>query len=307
MLLITGSNGLLGQKLVNLLQRKNENQWIATARGSNRISNLSKEHFATMDITNPDEIQKVFDLYKPDVLIHTAAMTQVDDCETHQQACWLQNVKAVEYLIEACNKYHTFFIHLSTDFIFDGTSGPYTEEAEANPLSFYGKSKWEAEKLLQTSNIEWAIARTVLVYGIVEDMSRSNIILWVKKSLEEGKTIKVVDDQWRTPTLAEDLAMGVYLIAKHRAKGIFNISGKDMLTPYQMALATADFFGLDKSLIQRADSSTFTQPAKRPPKTGFIIDKARKILGYEPHSFQEGLAILQKQISEFELIKNAEK
>ena len=307
MLLITGSNGLLGQKLVNLLQRKNENQWIATARGSNRISNLSKEHFATMDITNPDEIQKVFDLYKPDVLIHTAAMTQVDDCETHQQACWLHNVKAVEYLIEACNKYHTFFIHLSTDFIFDGTSGPYTEEAEANPLSFYGKSKWEAEKLLQTSNIEWAIARTVLVYGIVEDMSRSNIILWVKKSLEEGKTIKVVDDQWRTPTLAEDLAMGVYLIAKHKAKGIFNISGKDMLTPYQMALATADFFGLDKSLIQRADSSTFTQPAKRPPKTGFIIDKARKILGYEPHSFQEGLAILQKQISEFELIKNAEK
>jgi len=307
MLLITGSNGLLGQKLVNLLQKKNENHWIATARGSNRIANLAKEHFATMDTTNPDEIQKVFDLYKPDVLIHTAAMTQVDDCETHQKACWLQNVKAVEYLIEACNKYHTFFIHLSTDFIFDGTSGPYTEEAEANPLSFYGKSKWEAEKLLQTSNIEWAIARTVLVYGIVEDMSRSNIILWVKKSLEEGKTIKVVDDQWRTPTLAEDLAMGVYLIAKHKAKGIFNISGKDMLTPYQMALATADFFGLDKSLIQRADSSTFTQPAKRPPKTGFIIEKARKILGYEPHSFQEGLAILQKQISEFELIKNAEK
>ena len=296
MYLITGSNGLLGQKLVNLLQEKNENYWLATARGGNRISNLAKEHFATMDISDKQSIQEVFESYKPSVLIHTAAMTQVDDCEAQQEACWLQNVKAVEYLVEACSKYQTFFVHLSTDFIFDGKDGPYSEEAEANPISFYGESKWEAEKILQASNIDWAIARTVLLYGIVEDMSRSNIILWVKKSLEEGKTIKVVDDQWRTPTLAEDLAMGTYLIAKQKAKGIFNISGKDLLTPYQMALATADFFGLDKSLIQRADSSTFSQPAKRPPKTGFLIDKARKILGYEPHSFLEGLALLQKQL-----------
>ncbi|GAB4132119.1 MAG: dTDP-4-dehydrorhamnose reductase [Raineya sp.] len=296
MLIITGSNGLLGQKLVHLLQKQKEPNWLATARGVNRISNLPQKYFATMDICKPQNIQEVFECYKPNVLIHTAAMTQVDDCETQQESCWLQNVQAVEYLIDACSKYHTFFVHLSTDFIFDGKDGPYDEEAQANPLSFYGNSKWEAEKKLQASSIDWAIARTVLVYGVVEDMSRSNIILWVKKSLEEGKTIKVVDDQWRTPTLAEDLAMGTYLIAKNKAKGIFNISGKDLLTPYQMALATADFFGLDKSLIQRADSSTFSQPAQRPPKTGFIIEKARKVLGYEPHSFQEGLAILQRQI-----------
>ncbi|MFN3315294.1 MAG: SDR family oxidoreductase [Raineya sp.] len=301
MLLITGSNGLLGQKLSDLLQKQNETNFVATSRGKNRNPNLPEKHFASMDITNPDEIQAVFERYKPSVLIHTAAMTQVDDCEKEQEACLLQNVQAVEYLIDACSKNRTFFVHLSTDFIFDGNAGPYDEEATANPISFYGNSKWEAEKRLQASSIDWAIARTVLVYGVVEDMSRSNIILWVKKSLEEGKTIKVVDDQWRTPTLAEDLAMGVYLIAKKKAKGIFNISGKDLLTPYQMALATADFFGLDKSLIQRADSNTFSQPAKRPPKTGFIIEKARKILGYEPHSFQEGLAILQKQIQELNL------
>lgn len=298
MFLITGSNGLLGQKLTDLLQNQNEINWIATARGKNRNPKLPDTHFATMDITNPEEIEQVFERYKPSVLIHTAAMTQVDDCETQQEACWLQNVQAVEYLINVCSKYHTFFVHLSTDFIFDGKAGPYDEDAEANPISFYGNSKWEAEKRLQSSSIEWAIARTVLVYGIVEDMSRSNIILWVKKSLEEGKLIKVVDDQWRTPTLAEDLAMGVYLIAKKREKGIFNISGKDFLSPYQMALATADFFGLDKNLIQRADSTTFSQPAKRPPKTGFIIEKARKILGYEPHSFQDGIKLLQKQMKE---------
>lgn len=297
MFLITGSNGLLGQKLVRLLQEQKENQWVATARGTNRIKHLPQEYFATMDVTNPQSIQEVFARYRPSVLIHTAAMTQVDDCETQPDACYLQNVKAVEYLIDACSKYHTFFVHLSTDFIFDGKDGPYDEEAQANPISFYGNSKWEAEKKLQASSIEWAIARTVLVYGVVEDMSRSNIVLWVKKSLEEGKTIQVVDDQWRTPTLAEDLAKGVYLIAKNKAKGIFNISGKDLLSPYQMALITADFFGLDKSLIQRADSNTFVQPVKRPPKTGFMIEKARKMLGYEPHSFQEGLQIVKQQLS----------
>ncbi len=136
----------------------------------------------------------------------------------------------------------------------------------------------------------------MLVYGIAHDMSRSNIILWVKKSLEEGKNIKVVTDQWRTPTLAEDLAVGCYLIAEKEAEGIFNISGKDLLTPYEMAMMTADYFELDKSLIAEADSTTFTQPAKRPARTGFILDKPREKLGYEPRSFREGIEILAGQV-----------
>jgi len=135
------------------------------------------------------------------------------------------------------------------------------------------------------------------VYGIADDMSRSNIVLWVKKSLEEKKTIQVVNDQWRTPTLAEDLAEGCFLILKKEATGIFNISGKDFLSPYQMAIKTADFFGLDKSFIVESDSTKFTQPAKRPPKTGFIIDKAVNQLGYQPHSFEQGIDILAKQVA----------
>jgi dTDP-4-dehydrorhamnose reductase len=296
-ILVTGSNGLLGQKLIHLLASQKEFRLVATARGQNRVLLDKPFEFASMDITNPEQIQEVFTRYQPHLLIHTAAMTQVDDCEKDHENCLLQNVKAVQYLAQAAEKYNTFFIHLSTDFIFDGTAGPYDEEAQPNPISFYGNSKWEAEKILQSSSLQWAIARTVLVYGIAQDMSRSNIILWVKKSLEEGKKIKVVDDQWRTPTLAEDLAKGCFLIAQKQATGIFNISGKDLLTPYQMALATADFFGLDKTLIERADSTTFTQPARRPPRTGFVIEKARKILGYEPHSFQEGLAIVAEQLA----------
>lgn len=295
-ILITGSNGLLGQKLVELLIQKTGISTIATARGDNRLPFVQGYEYHPMDITQPEQVREVIALTKPDVVIHTAAMTNVDQCEFEKEACWAQNVKAVEYLVEACRQQDAFLVHLSTDFIFDGADGPYDETAGANPLSFYGWSKYAAEKAVQHGNIRWAIARTVLVYGIAHDMSRSNIILWVKKSLEEGKNIKVVTDQWRTPTLAEDLAQGCFLIAQKEAEGIFNISGQDLLTPYEMAIMTAEYFELDQSLIAKADSTTFTQPARRPARTGFILDKPRQILGYTPHTFREGIALLAEQI-----------
>ncbi|GAB2780065.1 dTDP-4-dehydrorhamnose reductase [Rhabdobacter roseus] len=295
-ILVTGSNGLLGQKLVELLITQPHIQTIATARGANRLPFTDGYEYAPLDITDAGQVAQVLDKYQPQVVIHTAAMTNVDQCETEKDACWAQNVTAVQYLVEACKKTNSFLVHVSTDFIFDGAAGPYDVDAEANPLSFYGWSKYAAEKAVVHSGIRWAIARTVLVYGIAHDMSRSNIILWVKKSLEEGKSIKVVTDQWRTPTLAEDLATGCFLLADQEAEGTFNISGKDLLTPYEMAIMTADYFGLDKSLIAQADSSTFTQPARRPARTGFILDKSYRVLGYQPHSFQEGIALLAEQI-----------
>lgn len=294
-ILITGANGLLGQKLVLLLKEKGED-FLATGRGSCRIP-LDGIRYQQMDITNADNVMEVVTKEKPAVIINTAAMTNVDQCEQEKEGCWSQNVTAVEHLVNACKVSGAFLLHLSTDFIFDGKNGPYTEEDEPSPVSYYGESKLAAENIIVSSSIEWAIARTVLVYGIAFDMSRSNIILWVKKSLEEGKTINVVNDQWRTPTLAEDLAMGCYLIAKKKARGIFNISGKNLMTPYEMALATAHFFGLNKSLINETDGSKFTQPAKRPPRTGFKLDKAKKELGYEPHSFTEGIGVLAEQLN----------
>lgn len=297
-ILITGSNGLLGQKLVQLLKTMPGVVLIATAKGENRNSNKNGYQFYQMDITDESEVLKVILETKPHVIIHTAAMTNVDQCESEKELCWEMNVNAVKYLVNACKTIDCMLVHLSTDFIFDGEAGPYDENAKPKPISYYGESKLAAEEVIQKSNIHWAIARTVLVYGIVGDMSRTNIILWVKKSLEDGKNIKVVTDQFRTPTLAEDLAMGCWLIAEKEAKGIFNISGKDFLTPYEMAIKTADFFGLDKSLIAMADSSTFSQPAKRPPRTGFIIDKAIGLLGYKPHSFDEGIKIVAEQFME---------
>jgi len=295
-ILITGSNGLLGQKLVQLITEQGKHELVATSRGKNRLPYQGGYTFESLDIINEQEVLAVIEKHQPDVIINTAAMTNVDQCETEQEDCWKLNIQAVENLIKASERHGSFLLQLSTDFIFDGADGPYDEEAKANPISYYGESKLAAEHLLLESNIHWAIARTVLVYGIAHDMSRSNIILWVKKSLEESKEIQVVDDQWRTPTLAEDLAQGCLLIAEKKAKGIYNISGDNLLTPYEMAVKTAEFFGLSQASMTKSDSTKFKQTAKRPPKTGFILDKAKRELGYKPHSFEEGIRVLAGQI-----------
>jgi dTDP-4-dehydrorhamnose reductase len=294
-ILVTGSNGLLGQKLIMLLQQKDNVQLIATAR-SVSVQQIKKGEFHLLDVTDKEHVDALVASIRPEVIIHTAAMTQVDECETKREACMLNNVTAVEYLVEACRANNVHLVHVSTDFIFDGSTGPLDEAAKPNPVNFYGESKLAAEQVIQKGNISWSILRTVLVYGITKELNRSNIVLWVKKSLEEKKSISVVNDQWRTPTLAEDLAQGCYLAAVKKAKGIFNISGKDFMTPYDIAVKTAEFFKLDASLIKATDSTQFKQPARRPLKTGFIIDKAKKELGYEPHSFLEGLEILSKQM-----------
>lgn len=294
-ILVTGSHGLLGQKLTRLLEREPGVLLTATGRVQSRAGVISKD-FTSLDVTREEEVNRVFEEARPEVVIHTAAMTQVDQCETDRKACWLTNVTAVQYVSRACEKIKAHLIHFSTDFVFNGSQGPLDEAAKPEPISYYGESKLASEKEVQKLRTPWTLIRTVLVYGVTPDLSRSNIVLWVKNSLEAGKTIRVVNDQWRTPTLAEDLAMGCWLAVKKKATGIYHVSGEEMMTPYQVALRTAEHFGLDKTLIQETNSAEFRQPARRPLRTGFIIDKAKKELGFQPHSFKEGLELVGRQL-----------
>ena len=295
-ILVTGSNGLLGQKLVALLRQQPDVTLVATSRGANKLAGLySDVHFVSLDVSDAAQVQQVLVREQPTHLIHTAAMTNVDECELNREACWQHNVTAVENLVQACARQRIHLTHLSTDFIFSGEAGPLAEDATPGPVNFYGESKLAAEQAVQASPGPWAIARTVLVYGVAHDYGRTNIVLWVRDSLRAGKPIKVVADQWRTPTLAEDLAQGCWLMARHTAQGIYHISGEELLTPYNMALRIAAHFGLDAGLIERVDASTFTQPARRPARTGFLIGKARHDLGYQPHSFAAGIALVSAQ------------
>lgn len=293
-ILVTGANGLLGQHLVRMLIETAAYEIIATGRGISRIPFVVDERYQylSLDITNGMEVATFIELNQPDIIIHTAAITQVDECETNPVSCWNTNVTATRFLISAAESTGARFIYISTDFVFDGLSGPYKETDIAEPVNYYGSSKLAAEKAVKESKLNWCIVRTVLVYGNILVGNRSNIVSWVKENLAAGKIIKVVSDQWRTPTYVGDLAKGILLAVEKNATGIFHISGAEMLSPFDMADATAEYLGLNKALIEKVDASVFIQPAIRPAKTGFIIDKARQQLGYEPIEFADGLKMM---------------
>lgn len=295
-ILVTGSNGLLGQKLTDMLRYHSDYELIASSKGENRYPETEGYTYEQLDVTDYIDIERLIVKYQPYAVIHTAAMTNVDQCESEKEACQKLNVDSVAHLIKLANQHPFYLVHLSTDFIFDGTSGPYKETDAPNPLSLYGHSKNDAELLLLASNINYSILRTIIVYGVAAAMSRSNIVLWAKGALEKGSPIKVVNDQYRMPTLAEDLAKACILAIEKRAQGIFHISGKDYMSVIEMVRRIAKFFKLDDSIIEETDSSTLNQAAARPPKTGFVLDKAIHELGYAPHSFEEGLAVVQKQL-----------
>ena len=295
-ILITGSNGLLGQKLLHKLRVDNTVELIATSRGENRVSEQSNYKYIALDITDKQEVEQVILAEKPDVVINTAAMTNVDLCEAEKENCDALNVSAVQYLADSCQQIEAHFIHISTDFIFDGEDGPYREEDEPNPLSYYGISKLKSEQLLQGHAVKWTILRTIIVFGVGENLSKSNIVLWAKGALEKGDPLNIIDDQFRAPTLAEDLADACILAAKKKAYGVFNASGKDIMSIYEIVERIAKHYGNTTDNLNKISTATLNQTAGRPPRTGFILDKSRKVLGYNPHSFEECLAIIDEQL-----------
>ena len=291
-ILITGSNGLLGQKVVDLCLSKGL-PFLATSSGENRYSKCPETQYQTLDITDEANIKAVFDQYLPTHVIHTAAMTNVDACEAQPEACDLVNRQAVYMLARASQAIGAHFQLLSTDFVFDGEAGPYKETDQPNPLSVYARSKYEAEHLLEdVIGLNYSIVRTIIVYGQGEQLSRSNLILWAKEALQEGKPLNIVDDQFRAPTWADDLAWACVRICELDQTGIFHISGPETISIYDIVLRVAAYYQLPTDQITRLKSNTLNQAAKRPPRTGFILDKASSILGYEPHTLEETLALL---------------
>jgi dTDP-4-dehydrorhamnose reductase len=289
-ILITGANGLLGQHLIGQLLDKDYNI-LATSKGESRLpfTESNKYRYHELDITDGPHVNLFVNRERPDIIIHAAAMTQVDKCELNKVDCWNVNVTATRFLVDAAKEINCRFIYISTDFVFDGLHGPYTEDAQPNPVNYYGSSKWGAEKAVEESGLSWAIVRTVLVTGNSLNGTRYNIVTWVKEKLENGERVRMVDDQYRTPTFIDDLVQGVVLVLEKNAEGIFHISGKDSLTPYAIAIETARLHQLDESLVQKAASTDFPDAPVRPPSTNFDIGKAERELGYKPHSFMEGL------------------
>src|SRR5690606_31115384 len=167
------------------------------------------------------------------------------------------NVDGVRFLYEACEKNGIYLAHVSTDFVFDGQKGPYNEEDERNPLSIYATSKRDSEDILmQGDYTNWSILRTIIVYGTGNNLSRSNIVLWAKQALSEGKELTIVNDQFRAPTWADDLAWACIQATKMQAKGVFHISGPETFSIFELVCRIADYYGYDKTVIKPISSGT---------------------------------------------------
>lgn len=299
--MITGSNGLLGQKLVKLLLTKSDIEVHALSRGPNRLFNKNGYTYYSIDLTDFDALQSVLNKIQPDAIIHTAAMTNVDACEQEQEHCDKINIDLVSRIVDYCKSKNAYLVHLSTDFIFDGNKGAiYKEGDKANPVNHYGLSKLKSEEVILGSNIRSAILRTILVYGLVDRNDRNNIVLWVKKSLEQKQDINVVTDQLRMPTLADDLAEACWLAVEKEAKGVFNVSSSVLMSIYEIALAVAEAFGLDEKYIHPIDSKGLVLPAKRPFSTGFDLNKSISQLNLPSYSFLERLQVFKDQLTTYE-------
>ena len=294
---ITGSNGLLGQSLLKLLlKEKNAYQVLGFSKGENR-SGRDDFEYHSIDLTDEKLLKKTLLQSSPNVIINAAAMTNVDRCEIDKNECDKINVELVKLLTQVGTQINAHMIHISTDFIFDGKKGNYSETDKPNPLSYYGMSKLKSEQVLINSKITHTILRTILVFGKVRAMRRSNIVLWVKDMLERGKEITMVHDQYRAPTYVEDLAMACKISIDRKAQGIFNISSNQTLSIYKIAQQIAEVFQLNNNLIKPISTLELDQKAVRPSKTGFDLSNTKRNLGIHAKSFKEDLHRFKDSLS----------
>ncbi|MBP9104830.1 MAG: SDR family oxidoreductase [Chitinophagaceae bacterium] len=285
--LVTGANGFLGNYLIQeLIKRKHE--VIATGKGNCRIKANDTFVYEEMDFTEVQSVKNVFSTYKPGVVVHAGAMSKPDECEDNRELAFNVNTQGTINLLAAAKSVNSFFIFISTDFVFDGLKGMYKEDDIPAPVNYYGQTKLLAEEKVKEYAGEWSIVRTVLVYGRPQS-GRENLLSLVKTKNENGEVFKIFTDQLRTPTYVKDLALAIVSIIDKKAIGIFHISGADQLSPYEMVIRMAEMFGLNKELILPITKDDLKEKALRPPLTGFDISKAKAVLNYSPISFNEGL------------------
>jgi dTDP-4-dehydrorhamnose reductase len=292
-ILVVGANGLLGQHLIAFYGAKENVELLGCSIEDK--PNFDNVSYVRCDITLREEVKKVIFNFYPDVIINAAAFTNVDLSEKDRETAWKINVKGVEYLAEACRTIDAKIIHISTDYIFNGLNGPYDENAKADPLGYYGRTKLASENTLKIGAVIYSVIRTNVLYGFAN--SRPHFVRWVINNLTENKRIRVVYDQFNNPTFVEDIVCAINKMIELDKYGLYNIGGKDFLNRYEFAVIIADYFNLSKELIIPITTDELKQPAKRPLKSGLITIKAETELGYKPHSIIEALAVIKKQLS----------
>jgi len=228
-------------------------------------------------------------------ILNAAAYTNVDACEEDRENCWKVNVNGAENLALAAKNCHAFFVHVSTDYVFDGTSGVYSETSRANPLGYYGKSKLAGENAVIGTGVEHAITRTMVLYGSGEGL-RFNFATWLVDRLSKGESVNIVDDQYGHPTIVDDLAIAIRQIVEQRKSGTFHVVGSEYINRYEFTIRLAKIFGFDPALVNRIKTADLNQKAPRPMNSRFSIKKLESETGVKMKDVDSGLRLLKQQL-----------
>lgn len=290
-ILVTGANGLLGQAVSKIFRRESDLNLILTSVEDQSYSETDYA-YEKLDITRKEDVKKAVARFQPSLILNCAAYTDVDGCETERELCWKLNVDAVKNLIIAARPHGIKLVHISTDYVFDGKKGPYTEEDTPNPISFYGKSKLAAENAILASGITHAIARTMVLFGVGRNV-KPNFAVWLVNKLSANQEINIVDDQIGNSTIVDNLAYGLLKIIEQDRTGIFNIAGKEIESRLDFTYKLCDVFGFDKSLITRIKTASLGQPAPRPLNSGLITLKAETELQFNPYDTIDSLELFK--------------
>ncbi|MCI1648867.1 MAG: NAD(P)-dependent oxidoreductase [Bacteroides sp.] len=288
--LIIGANGFIGHRLLSDFSQKTD----YVTYGSSLHKDISPQpdnyHFFCSDICRIKDLDHLFQSIKPDIVINTSALSVPDYCELHHEEAERINITAVENMARYCEKLGSRFIHLSTDFVFRGnTTRLYTEEDQPDPVNYYGFTKLKSEKCIAEICSNYVIVRVAVVYGASLPNQHGNILQLVANRLKSGQTIRVVSDQWRTPTFVGDITQGIEKLVPHPYNGIYHICGAECVTIAEIAYRVANILKLDDSLIVPLTSTEMNEATPRPLFSGLSIDKARKELEYKPCMLNEGI------------------
>lgn len=284
--LITGANGLLGQKLCRHFL--SSYRVVACDLHPHNFITLPDLSYQSLDLTDRKKLENYVRKYKPVLIINAAAYTDVDGCEIHKTQAWAVNVGGVKNLVKVCREYEIKLIQLSTDYVFDGENGPYSEDDPPHPVSFYGETKLESENVIKRNGIDFLIVRTNVLYGFGNNVKR-NFLLWLLEKLSANEKINIVTDQFNNPTLADNLSLCILEMVEKDLSGIFHIGGAEYLSRYDFALKVANKFGFDKTCISPTQTEHLEQKAKRPHRGGLKIEKAQKALQTKLLNVEEGL------------------
>jgi len=286
-ILIIGASGFVGEKLYNSLSKGFE--VIGT------YSTKKKDNFEQLDMSNRNSVIESITKIKPDVVIHTAGITNVDFFEENFKEVQRVNIQGTKNIIEGCLKTNSKLIYISSDYVFDGEKGNYTEEDEPNPINAYGKAKLEEEELVKNSGLKYLILRIAVPYGYNSSDDKQTFEKWIINNLRNNKEIKVIDNQFNTPTLIDDIANAVKKLIELKKVGIYHVTGSERISRYDFAIKIASIFRLNKALIKRIKTKDLNWKATRPIDSSLNTDKLKK-LDIKMSNINEGLSIMKKQM-----------